>query len=651
VFPFGGELFFSWPVLFTRSELLGRMVFWWALPLLAAGTHALVRELGLSRRSAAAGALLIVTTPTVLQHAVGLKPDLWLAAFVVGAAFWSVRGMRTGTVSAFAWAGVFLALASNVKLTGLLLAPLLVFVLPWRSGLRAAGKRLAALAVGAAGGALLGGLGLTLGSNIAYDGHPFGPSAFRATHRPDAGLRQVHTHLCRVPLVLFELPWLPAPRVRAALETAGNRLLAAAGADAPLPLEENPVWPGRFRFQVGEHATRYSLGGLLWLPAVAIVGGFAAARAVRGKPAGLAWVPAALSFGLLAGLVVLVRWMGGGPERFWIPAYALSAPALVAAVAPCAAHRGGRLVVACGLALLIGAAAWREWSALRSLAANPITDEARDEPLAEVVSWLAPGSHVLLVGTQDLRDYPLFLPRERFTCRVTPLPAASTSPADLLMRARSERPTHILIADDRQALLGAAESFAHSDLPAILLEQWRAREVPLQTPGMRLFALPTAVFRADRLTWPAENPLVVIADELRDQVGIHAFRGPGGANVEVPNDAEGGFVWIGTGEAAGLRLTLRSAGERRIVLEVHASAGPSRGDRRRTLNFRLADQRETAVFEAGGRVSAEFSLRYGINEIDVWCDDLRDVSALQSGDPRDLIVGIHDIWIGPAKAR
>ena len=94
VFPFGAELFFAWPILFTRAEVVGRMVFWLGLPFSAVGVYTLIRELRLSRMAAAVWTLLFVLTPTVLHLAVTLKPALWVATFVLGTGFWLVRAYQ-----------------------------------------------------------------------------------------------------------------------------------------------------------------------------------------------------------------------------------------------------------------------------------------------------------------------------------------------------------------------------------------------------------------------------------------------------------------------------------------------------------------------------------------------------------------------------
>jgi hypothetical protein len=77
VFTFGSELFFLWPVLLTRSELIGRMVFWLGFPCAAVGQYFLLRVMKLNRSLALIGVLILISTPIVNRSSVGLKPEMW----------------------------------------------------------------------------------------------------------------------------------------------------------------------------------------------------------------------------------------------------------------------------------------------------------------------------------------------------------------------------------------------------------------------------------------------------------------------------------------------------------------------------------------------------------------------------------------------
>jgi hypothetical protein len=91
VFTFGSELFFLWPVLLTKSETLGRMVFWLGYPAAAVGQYVTLRAMNAGRDVAVIGVLVFISTPIITQYSVGLKPEMWSVLFLLGIAFWLVR--------------------------------------------------------------------------------------------------------------------------------------------------------------------------------------------------------------------------------------------------------------------------------------------------------------------------------------------------------------------------------------------------------------------------------------------------------------------------------------------------------------------------------------------------------------------------------
>src|SRR5262249_48963561 len=91
VFNSGAELFFLWPVLFTRSETISRMIFWLGYPVMAVAAHLVLRAMRLSRGASIAGTLVLISTPIVLGYSVGLKPEMWSAVFLLGVAYWIVQ--------------------------------------------------------------------------------------------------------------------------------------------------------------------------------------------------------------------------------------------------------------------------------------------------------------------------------------------------------------------------------------------------------------------------------------------------------------------------------------------------------------------------------------------------------------------------------
>ncbi len=91
VFTFGSELFFLWPVLLTKTEVVGRAIFWLGYPFAAIGQYFVLRALALSRGCALTGMLVLISTPIVSGYSVGLKPEMWFAAAVLGIAYWAVK--------------------------------------------------------------------------------------------------------------------------------------------------------------------------------------------------------------------------------------------------------------------------------------------------------------------------------------------------------------------------------------------------------------------------------------------------------------------------------------------------------------------------------------------------------------------------------
>jgi hypothetical protein len=497
VFPFGSELFFAWPVLFTRAEVVGRMVFWVGLPLSALGMFTLMRELRLSRMTAAVWTLLFGLTPTIVHYAVALKPALWAATFVLGTGFWLLRAYQAprARARALGFAGLFATLSVNAHATALALwPPLLLAALLLRQSDHAGWPRFraaAALLAGLTVGVLGSGLAVTLTGNWRSSGHPFGSQALRAVHHPDFSLRQVYTHAVRVPFFLFELPQVPAKEIRQPLEAWGNQLVERLGAGQPLPLEGPGDWPGYYSFEVNRHATRYSLLGLLWCPmlAAAAVGvGITAARCgLRYRPSpGAALVVLLLPY--WAAVVFLVRWINNGPERYWIPPFALAVPIMAWLLAR--ARWDGR--VSRGLTCLL--AGWVVWCSLhdrlldvKCCLQQPFVAAWADGPFIEVLPHLPAGSCVLLVGHQDACDYPLFAPWHGYANRVVSWGKVPFDPARMRQMIDEHRVTHVVIQDDVAVGFQWHPWIATAPMVSWLSAQPGMREVPLQTPHQRLF--------------------------------------------------------------------------------------------------------------------------------------------------------------------
>jgi hypothetical protein len=441
VFPYGGEIFFLWSLLFARWERLARMVMWLALPALAGGSYALGRELGLGRAWACATAALLVWTPMVRAQALGIKPDLWATVYLLGAAFWLVRAVRderSARPAAF-WSLVLAVLGVNAKLT--LLPVLIVLAIV----LTALGPRMPVLRAAAAGTILAmacSGLGQVFVWNQARYGHPMGPAAMRRIPRAEISPRQVAEHAARASLLLLDLPSLPIGAARR-LGDLATRLLAATTLDRPLPGEQPVGWPGRYSPEVATRAERFSIAGLLWPPAAGVALWRARRRADR-LALGIAAV-ALLSVAMATPILFLVRWQASAavPDRFLTPPFALGAAALVALLADWSSRaRAGGIAAAAllGWAILPQASSETE----RALAI-PATGETR--PYVRLAERLPPGSRIIHLGGISAEEYFLFAPRQGFTNAVSAWGYAPFDVVRLRRMIEDVRATHVVVQD------------------------------------------------------------------------------------------------------------------------------------------------------------------------------------------------------------
>src|SRR5262249_35354752 len=151
----------------------------------------------------------------------------------------------------------FTILAIGVRSLNLVLLPIAVLV-PFLVRSRISSRmRLGSVVCGLTCGLITSGVLVTFGVNEYLYGHPLGRASMRAVHERELTPLQLYTHAARSVLLLTELPTASAAGERALLKEAGDDFLADLGADRPLPLEENPGWPGRFVFDVPAQAQRF----------------------------------------------------------------------------------------------------------------------------------------------------------------------------------------------------------------------------------------------------------------------------------------------------------------------------------------------------------------------------------------------------------
>ena len=334
VSPFGSELFFLWPVLLTRAESIGRMVFWLAYPGVAIGQYWLLRSLRLSRGLALLGGLILLSTPLVADSAIGLKPEMWTVMALLGTAYWAVAiCMNPERIEAKCFfLGLFAILSVNMRPTALALLPSIAIV-PFcaRSAVRPL-LRVRGLSSGLLCGAALSSLIIPVGFNLVRYHNPLGRAALRNVVGADISPIQLYTHAVRLPFLLLELPEVAVPpSVLARLDTVANQIISALGAGAPLALENERPWPGKFSYRAPERATRFSIWGMFWIPVLGFAVWLLLREALATWPeVNLTPIPTLtlLAVPLLVAILFGTRWMANSavPDRFLIGPYALMLP-------------------------------------------------------------------------------------------------------------------------------------------------------------------------------------------------------------------------------------------------------------------------------------------------------------------------------------
>lgn len=565
--PFGSEMFFSWPVLFTKIEWTARLIYWLGFPSLVTGVYLLARAIGSPIRVALIASLVVAATPTILTSAgINQKQDIWTAAFLVGVGYWTVQCLKTGGLIACLWSGVFLALATNVKVTNVAVTPVVAAAAMMAGSLRSLPKRWALQTVGGISGILLSGLAVTFAHNIHQYGNPISSPGSKSVIQPDFTAQQTYTHAVRIPAFLIELPEQPIEPFRAEFEAAGNRVIEKLGAGTPLRLENNPTWPGAFKFSAAPWAQRYSLGGTVWF-FMLLVGAVVGIRELVTQRFRLSPMILILAMSgiQLASLAFMIRWMGGAPDRYWMAPYSLGIPASIALLS--FLLRGKPLLLGAALLLVpltVYPATHHLLEHLNIAVHRPPSTADSDEPFTEAITRIPPGSRIMLFGSRNIRDYPLFRPRDGYPNTVFPY---GKSPhfdfARIASMIEDNHITHILFEDDH------ALSF-HWDGGFLVEEviEWLDRRpdligVPLATPNQRLF---------QRMEHPASS--------------LHGFGGcsfPEGLDaVEGPYAATGPTcVRWGIGDKTKLQFTGR---DEPLVLQIEAQ---SNGDPSQAVTVKL----------------------------------------------------------------
>lgn len=661
VFGYQGELAFLWPVLFTRSEVIGGLIFALAGPLSAAGVFLVARKCRASVLLALLLTILYLSAPLIFGHLSGLKPELWFTLYLLGAMWWTMEACESEVVSKRRWAfflaGSFAALAIATKFNALAFAPLLLLG-PWLTrGRSEPRKESIAVALGLAVGAILSGLVLLLAFNWVREGGPLGSKDFVAIHSPERSIRQLRTHVARFPLVLFDPPGVSAATLRTTLEMTERDYLRFVDADEDLPMEKPNTWPGAFRAYVGPQASRFALAGLLALFVLIAGSASLVVEAIRTFPAirlsrhSIVFLCVA---SLTSAIVLLVRWMthSGVPDRFLIP----SVSCLIALSPAFFVFSRRTWVVAIVVAISLGFSAPGMIATTAGIYFQPLTMQQMEGPFAPIVGELPQSARVLLFNSQHVAEYGLFGPREGFPRRVFPWgkrPFAADAFQETLTRHGI---THIVFEDADANYFGWAPPLDVKPFLQWLAAQPAFRAVDTGSPRLRLFAsseadkLPKQEGRPPALlsALPAMMPLVIVEPGLRQAgIGLDGGRFSSPWPIENLGQDEAAFLWLGSGQSEGFRFRVWAPSEQAISLAMKLSAGPSRTDGNRTVEVSRTEDNtsQKQTFVASGNLKFPVTLRAGWNTLIVSSLDQANVGAMPNGDSRHLIVGLHDILV------
>jgi hypothetical protein len=662
IIPFGSELFFLWPVLLTSSESIGRIVFWSAYPFAAIGQYLLLRAMKLSGTTALVGALILISTPLVAASAIGLKPEVWSVVTLLGISYWvvSICLNHEGMATRCFFLGVFTVLSINVRPFPLVIVPSVLGIPLLTRGSLAPVSRVKAVAAGLACGFVASGFVIPVAFNLARYHHPLGPAGARQVVIADVSPQQIYTHAVRFPFLLLELPDVPAPaETRARLDTMANGLISAVGADALLPMETDSRWPGRFSYVLPEQSARFSLWGLLWIPTLVI----AVLLLIRNLWATwpgvrLAAVPAQslLAVPMLTAILFGARWMTESqvPARYLIGPYALTLPIGLAVFG--SYIRGKKLAESLVLIAVVVSVYYpirsRIYDTLQAIVA-PVTEKEINQGFDEALDVLPDRSRIVFVGDNNAPDYPLFSPGTHYSNAVIPWGTTPFDPARMRRLIDSQRATHVLIQHDDTTRFRWDPAIDTRQMVAWLAREPGLTEIPLTTPHMRLFETNHWFESSERpfqtTEVPYAAPLIFIGSTLQHQVGIDP------KSLKTPwaiESATGGVhLWMGQGRDEGLEFGLWSRQDRAVDLRFDVAAGPSVTAPDRTVLLLLdgapvGDRR----FQGDTAVVFHVTLHAGRNVIEFVALDAANVSRLPNGDPRRLIVLLHDVRCEGMKA-
>ena len=551
------------------------------------------------------------------------------------------------------WLGVFTKLSMNVRPFALAMIPGVMLVPLLTIGSVALVSRAKAVAAGLVCGCVLSGLVIPLGFNLAQYHHPLGPAGARHAVTADLSPRQIYTHAVRFAFVLFDLPDVAIPaETRARVGTLAKHIISAVGAGAALPLEAEGRWPGTFSYSLSEHATRFSLWGLFWIPTLVMAVLLLTRNVLATWPdVRLAVVPAQLLVALpvLVGILVGARWMAESevPARYLIGPFALTLPIGLSIAVP---FITGKRVAQSLLLLAVAVSVYQPirlqlYDAARSVAA-PLTESDVNAGFEEPLDLIPSSSRILLVGNQGAPDYPLFSPGRHYPNAVIPWGKAQFDPARMRQLIESQNVTHVLIQDDEAVVLQWDPDVRTGEMVAWLGREPGLNEITLGTPRMRLFETSHNAHGYEQpfqtTAVPSSAPLIRIGSTLQQQVGIDPvfLRTP----WAIEGDRTRAWLWMGQGREEGVALGLWSRQERIVDLRFDVAAGPSLTTPDRTVMLLLNGAPVgDRMFQGAAALVFQVTLRAGRNVVEFVALDAPNAQKKPNDDPRRLVVLLNDV--------
>lgn len=665
VFSFGAELFFLWPVLFTDLELVGRMLFWVGYPLSLGGLYFLLRNLRLDQNVSMLGTLVFAATPIVLKYANGLKPELWLTFFIIGTSYWIVQAFeqRDQLHRNLFFVGIFLALSFNVKFTALPLA-LPILILPWCMGLTEK-KWLAtrSILIGIVAGVVLSGLIITLSFNFLNYRHILGPAAMRQVHASELTPIQLYTHAIRLPFLLLELPVARPAAIREGFTDIGNVVIHTLGANAPLPLETEASWPGKYTYSMPPQAGKFSLGGLIWLPLL-LVGLVGLIRQLFKSYSNFNIAPlhalVLLNIVSLLSIVFLIRWMVDSdvPARFLIATYALS---LVISFGLLARFITNNTMIKLVTLLLILFTIYMPlrmllWQAEAAISPTPKSIMQLSWPFTEVIEYIPDTSRILLAGSQNVPDYPLFAPQLGYANRVISWGKAPFEAENLQKITENNGITHVLIENDKQLDFHWDPSISTEEMVAWLDHHPNFSEIPLTTGQMRLFETTQAkqvrlkeIEQKIQLS-QVQNYLKIISvdQSLKEQVGVFIL--PSRDEKLITETESTKILHLGIGQFEGIQGAVWSKEFQNVLVSIDIST--NHGDDSKWIiqlvglvGGRLVAAEQT--FSNSAKLDFPILLKPGRNSFSLIAEREIKLGVPKNADDCCKLINLHKIMMSP----